>query len=702
MAVQSGRDKVFKLIARGTELDLFQDETIFLSNNVTGLFDLGKLPSDFTRQITIPGTKKNNDFFQHVYDISIDEPYLFKTNTKVIAQFDFDGFYVSQGYMQLERVNLKENKYVESYEVSIYGLLSSFKRDLQSLTLNEVGAFDKYNHLFSMGNIANSWSGSSYTGALNSTWDDNSIFTSSQDGHNLGGEIIYCLQDGGKQLAYQGSLPNNLLGINNASGPFGVADGGQIRAQNFKPAMRLDKVIDAIFDETEYTYESTFLSESRFDNTYILLDRGLRFPIIDGVDLDTFGQIEVGPTSGSSAPLTLVNNTSSSLLFNNVYYDPSNSIIDANGTYEPFWGSSEVASSPTNAEITLNFKVTGSSPATAYPKLYLYPDMDSPSGPINTGIPLDYINDVIRQDFLQSGGEKEYNLTQEIGLGFSFSSGSQSTFGIGYETIGIGTVNVIIGPEGNEESRIKITSLNQLGELSPINISDNMPFGTSGITLLDFLTSVQKKFNLQIYPSKTKPRHFIIETFNNWYKQGKVKNFDNYMDLNQRISVTPANNLGVREVEFGDTLDLDFLAQDFNKKNNREFGKSYFRDTQNFFSDGKLQVKTGLGVSPLRYVAGSGIEGTTVVRLTPFFASLSNTTVAVCAMGTSTYYHNGTGLTPEVGDTIYSDANGQNPQGTYQYMVDDYTPDIYIIGANGVVLSTDGGGSCLGGGGGTV
>ena len=63
MAVTSGRNKVFKLIARGVELDLFQDETLFLSNNVTGLFDLGKLPSDFTRQITLPGTKKNNDLF---------------------------------------------------------------------------------------------------------------------------------------------------------------------------------------------------------------------------------------------------------------------------------------------------------------------------------------------------------------------------------------------------------------------------------------------------------------------------------------------------------------------------------------------------------------------------------------------------------------------------------------------------------------
>ena len=160
MAVTSGRNKVFKLIARGVELDLFEDETLYLSNNVTGLFDLGKLPSDFTRQISLPGTRKNNDFFEHVYDISVDEPFLFKTNTKVIAQFDFDGFYVSQGYMQLERINLKENKYVESYEVSVFGLLSSFKKDLQSITLNELSSLDKYNHIFSGGNILHSWSGS--------------------------------------------------------------------------------------------------------------------------------------------------------------------------------------------------------------------------------------------------------------------------------------------------------------------------------------------------------------------------------------------------------------------------------------------------------------------------------------------------------------------------------------------------------------
>ena len=676
MAIQSGRDKVFKLIARGTELDLFQDETIYLSNNVTGLFDIGKLPSDFTRQITLPGTKKNNEFFQHVYDISIDEPYLFKTNTKVIAQFDFDGFYVSQGYIQLNKVNLKENKYIESYEVSVFGLLSSFKRDLQSITLSNLAVLDNYNHIFSTNNITTSWSGSA--GASNT-------FTSSVDGHSLSGEVVYMLTDSGKQHTYQASLSNNLFGID--------TEGGRLYAQDFKPAIRLDLVLDAIFDQTEYTYESTFLSESKFDNTFVLCDRGLKYPVISGTDLEINGQIEVGPVSGSSTPLDLVSGVTQSLLFTNVYDDPSFSIIAADGEYKPFFGDVEVISSNGLGELKLNLLVTGSS--TAYPELTLYRQPNTPTGQPNI-ISLDYMNDYIRRDFKNSGGEKEYTLTQEFNT--DFTSGSSYDFNIGFTTGGTGAVNVTIGPEGNTESRLKIKTLNELGDLMPIDMPANMPFGTNGITLLDFLASVQKKFNLQIYPSKTKPRHFIIETFNNWYKQGKVKNFDKYMDLNRTISVTPANNLGVREVEFGDTLDLDFLTQNFKKQNNREFGKSYFRDTQNFFSDGKLQVETGLGVSPLRYVVGSGTEGFAVVRLTAFFAVIANSTSTLCAQGEFQLYHDGAGVRPTSGDIVYYDINGDNPVVTYSYILLDNAPTIYNLNpGTGVFGSVFG--TCAGGGG---
>ena len=686
MSVTSGRNRIFKLIARGVELDLFDDETIYLSNNVTGLFDLGLLPSDFTRQITIPGTKKNNAFFEHVYDISVDEPFLFKTNEKVIAQFDFDGFYISQGYLQLEKVNLRENKYVESYEIAVYGLLSSFKRDLQSLTLNELTSVEIYNHIFSAGNVLNSWSGSSYGGGVNSEYNQNSIFTSSVDGHNLGGEIVYCLSDGGKQIAYQSTLPNGIKGINAP----GLNTGGEITPQNFKPAMRLDLLIDGIFNQTQYTYESTFLSESKFDNTYVLLDRGLRYPLISGVDLETFGQVEVGPISGSGTPKTLSNGVTSSLDFTNVYFDPSLSISSAGGTYTPYFGSSNVIGSDALIELTLNLKVTGSN--AAYPTLSLY--RNSSTGYIQTE--LTDINNTIRRDFLSSGGDKDFTLTQQVAV--PFLSGSSYDWAIGFTTSGSGSINVIIGPQGNTQSRLKVLTLDQIGELSEIDMAENMPFGTNGITCLDFLASLQKKFNLQIYPSKTKPRHFIIETFNNWYKQGKVKNFDSYIDLNQKISVTPANNLGVREVEFGDTLDVDFLAQNFSKENNREFGKSYFRDTQNFFSEGKLEVKTGFGSSPLRYVAGSGTEGFAASRLTSVQGFFTNNINNVCNPTYFTYYTNAFPI-PFIGDYIYYDSLGNNPVTGYYYFKHSNSASIYEINPSTGQLIFDLG-SCDGGGGG--
>ena len=85
MGVVTTQGFIFKLVANGEILDLFADEEIKLSDNVTGLFDLGVIPADFTRQLSLPGTKKNNAFFEHCYDISITSPFLFSTNTKVPA-----------------------------------------------------------------------------------------------------------------------------------------------------------------------------------------------------------------------------------------------------------------------------------------------------------------------------------------------------------------------------------------------------------------------------------------------------------------------------------------------------------------------------------------------------------------------------------------------------------------------------------------
>jgi hypothetical protein len=175
---------------------------------------------------------------------------------------------------------------------------------------------------------------------------------------------------------------------------------------------------------------------------------------------------------------------------------------------------------------------------------------------------------------------------------------------------------VTMDPGGTSKSFLSVTKVNQAADGRIMNIPLNMPFGTQGIKQIDFLTSIQKKFNLVIYPSKTKVNEFIVEPFNQWYNKGRRWDFNRYVNLNDKIEVIPANNLAVNELNFTDTLDQDYISQQFSKAANREFGKSYFTDTENFFSQGKFEVKTNVSSTQLLQVAGTGVSGS-VANLNP-------------------------------------------------------------------------------------
>tara|TARA_R110000822_G_scaffold115288_1_gene247061 strand:- start:52 stop:2133 length:2082 start_codon:yes stop_codon:yes gene_type:complete len=690
MSVVSGRNSVFKLIARGVTLDQYSDEKIFLSNNVTGLFDVGELPSDFTRQITLPGTKLNNQFFEHVYDISVDEPYLFKTNEKVIAQFDFDGFYVAQGYMQLENVVVKENKFIDSYTISVFGLLSSFSRDLSSTYLTDLDVLNKYNHTASIDIILETWSGS----------EANADMVTNSGSFEVG-DVVYPIVDSGQGWVYQSATTANNFGLDNVSG----VTGGSINVIDFKPMLRTKLVVEAIFSQSQYTYESDFFEEDIFDSQYLLCDNGNKFAQYSGLDMNTEGLIIIQPISGSSVPNTIATaGVSQSLDFENIVYDPSLKMSGSNYTMTQNMGITGTDySSPVEMEIKLNFLVTGSDAAVSIPELYLYakesPQSGSFQGPI---VSLDFMNTEIRRRLQGKAGTGEEGFELQQKFEINLHRGVTYDFQIFYQyQTGTTGAFVIIGPDGNAESSLKVNKLNYLADYRTMNIPLNMPFATKGITSLSFLQGIQKKYNLQIYPSKTKPRHFIIKQFNDWYKEGNVVSFDRYIDLNKKITVTPANNLGVKNLEFGDTLDLDFLSQNFNRTNNREYSKSYYTDTTNFFSQGELKVETTFSSSPLRYIGGSGAIGTGAGQQGTAFYGYPSTSFNGACFNTPSivYYHNGTGTYPVAGDRIFLDINMIEPAVLINYIASEGGGgnDLLVMQpASATVLSV---GTCSGGGG---
>jgi len=219
----------FSIYANGVELDLFDDEVVSVSNNVTGLFDIDKLPSDFTRDITIPGSKINNAFFQHAYDIDIEFPFLFQESDKVECYIDVSGYLLTQGYLQLNKINLINNR-VESYDITLFGSISNFSRDLRNNNLTDLTSLSTYNHTSTYQNIKDSW-----------------------DGNLFSGDIVYPLVDYGEGYFYQSAAQPGQYGIDTYEGGLNVKD--------FKPAIRVKKVVDSIFEQFGYTYTSSFFNE---------------------------------------------------------------------------------------------------------------------------------------------------------------------------------------------------------------------------------------------------------------------------------------------------------------------------------------------------------------------------------------------------------------------------------------------------------
>lgn len=585
MGVASTNIIAYKLVASGSILDLYDDEDILVSDNITGLFDVGVIPSDFSRTIMLPATKKNNAFFQHAYDISIVNPYLFATNVKVPAYLDMDGIYLANGYIQLNRVLVQEGLGVLSYEVSLYGTVSSFARDMNRTFLTDLTSLRSLNHTASFNNITASW--------------NNNLFN---------GDIVYPMAEYGQRLQYSPEEP--FYGLDSPS--------GSITVQDFKPAIRVKKVWDAIFDEFGYTYSGSFMQSDFLNSVYMICDNNLKYIQLSGsyygtssIDLETYGLFKIAPFSGSGQTNVTMSVSGQDYPLNwvNVQYNPQNNM-----------SGDLVYTLPTNTRlkgnINLSFELKpNTSTSSGYPQFNLLAVNQSTSA--TTTIPLQILNNFMINQYEYN---LPYNRQEKFVVPTEFvspymDSGSYKFF---LETTsnlgGALQFSVVLDPNNEPKSYLEVTKLVNAGEGKIIDIPTNMPYGTTGIKLIDFLKGMQKKFNLVIYPDKTTLNQFVVETFNRWYNSGEVRDFNRYINIKEPLEVIPANTLAVNELNFGDKLDTDYISQQFAKAANREYGKSYYIDTTNFFSQGQFNVETTFASSPLLYLTGTGNSGSAVLE----------------------------------------------------------------------------------------
>lgn len=574
MSLTTTQGYKFRIVAGNTlstevQLDTFANEDIKISNNITQLFDIGAVPGTFTRTITLPGTKINNRFFEQYYDISVYEPDLFNTNQRVYCYLDFGSVFLVNGYLQLTKVNVYENKFVDSYEVNIFGAISNFSVDATRFFLNDLDNLATYNHTSSLGNITSSW-----------------------EGNLFNGDIVYPMADYGQRIQYSTQA---FIGIDDSEDAMVV--------QDYKPAMRMKVIWDAIFDKCGFTYSSSFMNQPWIDDVYVFLNANKRYPLYSQYNLETYGQGKVFNLTGSVTPTVMSATVQTDFAFNTISYDYDNLFsVGVPTTYN------QQIESRLDANVTLSFRVSGSGAGSGMPYFTLHYYTDG--GVLLNSQVLANLNnylDTIRQNRTTTTNEI-YVLSDRINIP-SLPPG-KFKMKISYDIQGVNNFTVTLNPsDAKELSGFEITQVRQGGDQQVFDVPLNMPYGQKGIRLIDYIRAIQKKFNLVIYEDKTTPDQFIVETFNTWYLDGQVQNFNKYINLNEKIEFLPANNLAYNIVSFSDIQDSDYVSKTFQQINNRTFGQAFWQDTGSFFSKGEFKVETVFGSSPLAQIGFTGYSG---------------------------------------------------------------------------------------------
>ena len=234
-----------QLYIDGQEADLFQNESIEINLSVQNIKDISKVFGDFTNSFTIPASPANNKIFKHYYNVDISGS--FNASVRVDAFIEVNNNLFRAGVIELENVQLKSNE-PYAYSVGFYSNVTSLKDTFGEDTLNDLDL-----------------------SAQNHTYNDTNIVT----GFNAyvadtGDAIIYPLISPVANWYY------NAVGNDHTPSNIYYQSGHPehgVFYYDLKPAIKLQKIIDAIEVKYGIEFESDFFATADFGKLFMWCHR---------------------------------------------------------------------------------------------------------------------------------------------------------------------------------------------------------------------------------------------------------------------------------------------------------------------------------------------------------------------------------------------------------------------------------------------
>jgi hypothetical protein len=237
-----------QLYIEGQRVDMFEDESVTITQSIQNVKDISKIFTDFSKTFTLPASKINNKIFKHYYNFDIVGG--FDARKKKDANIELNNLPFRDGKIKLEGVDLKNNV-PYSYRITFFG---------STVTLKDLLGEDKLGALSDLNS--------------NTLTYDSATLKTKLKANPVTNDVIAPLITHTQRLIYDSNSSANTKG-----NVFYETGGGSnlhgVSWDDLKYAIRVDTVIQAIATTYGITFSNDFFvsTNTPYYNLFLWLHR---------------------------------------------------------------------------------------------------------------------------------------------------------------------------------------------------------------------------------------------------------------------------------------------------------------------------------------------------------------------------------------------------------------------------------------------
>jgi hypothetical protein len=542
-------------------LDLYENEKMHLNYKFTDITDFASV-GNYSQEFRVPASKTNTDFFGAIFNVNFDGWFDFRK--KVEAVLTVNTIPIASGHIQVKKLYWQSGKLFE-FEIVFFGEVPNLARLLNEKKLKDIEAI------------------------VDGDLDYDLLHANVETPPNANTILTLCdkwnltATNPVGQPVYSSTVPVPPL-----YKPLYVG--------HLTPAVKAQYLFDEIMKDAGLQYSSDYLEEI-LENVYV--------PFVDGQYLNS----NLG-LNNIASQLALASDV------NDIPFTPSSNIYNLYTNYAEYidegndW-SAGIYTAPFNGDFTFKIWASGDAYTPDFPSAVV--------NDLSTWLMI-YVNDVwvdqIYFNTTSGTGNTPFNniATQTVTLNTgdtmkikfkAVSTGTSiNTFEIDFRGTGIGDYT---------GTGIELVSVGTSLVGDTVVMSANAP----DMKQIDFISSIQKMFNLVFVADKTLPNTLKIEPMVEYIASGNTLDWSQKLDLSKDIMYSPTTDLQKAKFSFTYTEDGDYFNSVY-KDNGRIYGRYEVTESDfeviNEFATGEEKVELAFASTP-----SAPVENTDVV--VPFFTN---------------------------------------------------------------------------------